>query len=223
MAKINLQNIGSGFQSRELLNNNFLAIQQAFNNTLSRDGEHPNNMQANIDMNLNDIINVRLISTDNLQYRGVDLTENLEIFLNNYETIIDDIQVVIDARVSVEQALLSISQMHDDVEGIESDIKDIEQAIILLSVQTEAYKELAEIAASTSTGLVPLFQNGIAALESIAASIGDAQAQANAIIGLGIGLSYVDQDGHLIMSYHDGYFDSLEITNDGHLVLEWTV
>ena len=50
--------ISSGYASQSQLNENFSNIQTSFNNTLSLDGSTPNAMQANIDMNNNDIINV---------------------------------------------------------------------------------------------------------------------------------------------------------------------
>ena len=50
--------ISSGYASHSQLNENFSNIQTSFNNTLSLDGITPNAMQANIDMNNNDIINV---------------------------------------------------------------------------------------------------------------------------------------------------------------------
>ena len=50
--------ISSVYASQSQLNENFSNIQTSFNNTLSLDGSTPNAMQANIDMNNNDIINV---------------------------------------------------------------------------------------------------------------------------------------------------------------------
>lgn len=50
--------ISSGYASQSQLNENFSNIQTSFNNTLSLDGSTPNAMQANLDMNNNDIINV---------------------------------------------------------------------------------------------------------------------------------------------------------------------
>lgn len=51
--------ISSGYASQSQLNENFSNIQTSFNNTLSLDGSTPNAMQANFDMNNQDIINVR--------------------------------------------------------------------------------------------------------------------------------------------------------------------
>jgi len=51
--------ISSGYASQSQLNENFSNIQTSFNNTLSLDGSTPNAMQANFDMNNQDIINVK--------------------------------------------------------------------------------------------------------------------------------------------------------------------
>lgn len=54
-------------------------------------------------------------------------------------------------------------------------------------------------------------------------SIGDtviaAQSQTNVLLGLGIGSSYVDIEGDLIMSYNDATVTSLSINTDGELLL----
>lgn len=51
--------ISSGYASQSQLNENFSNIQTSFTNTLSLDGSTPNAMQANFDMNNQDIINVK--------------------------------------------------------------------------------------------------------------------------------------------------------------------
>jgi hypothetical protein len=58
MAKLTLTTIGSRYGSIDALNNNFDAIETALENTLSRDGTGPNNMDANFDMDSNRIINL---------------------------------------------------------------------------------------------------------------------------------------------------------------------
>ena len=54
--------ITSGFASITSLNANFVALRDAFDNTLSRDGSSPNTMSADIDLNGNDITNVNTIT-----------------------------------------------------------------------------------------------------------------------------------------------------------------
>jgi len=53
--------ISSGYASQSQLNENFSNIQTSFNNTLSLDGSTPNAMQADLDLNNNDLLNVRAI------------------------------------------------------------------------------------------------------------------------------------------------------------------
>src|SRR4030042_1044622 len=57
MAKLTVNNIGSGYLSTTALNGNFDLIEVAIENTLSRDGTGPNQMEANLDMNGNLILN----------------------------------------------------------------------------------------------------------------------------------------------------------------------
>ena len=62
--------ISSGFASNTQLNGNFTAIRDAFDNTLSLDGSTPNAMLADLDLNGNDLLNVRTIDADNLSLNG---------------------------------------------------------------------------------------------------------------------------------------------------------
>ena len=63
--------ITSGFASQSQLNTNFENIQAAFNNTLSLDGSTPNAMQADLDLNDNDLLNVRAIYVDGVNVLNV--------------------------------------------------------------------------------------------------------------------------------------------------------
>lgn len=58
------------------INQNFTIVQEAFDNTLSRDGTQPNVMGASIDMNANQILNLPAPSTVNSPARLVDVTVN---------------------------------------------------------------------------------------------------------------------------------------------------
>ena len=61
--------ITTGHASITALNNNFTALRDGFDNTLSRDGSTPNTMSADIDLNGNDITNVNTITNAS----GVDV------------------------------------------------------------------------------------------------------------------------------------------------------
>ena len=58
MAKLTLNAIGSRYGSVDALNDNSDLIEAAFENTLSRDGTGPNNMESDLDMDSNTIINL---------------------------------------------------------------------------------------------------------------------------------------------------------------------
>jgi hypothetical protein len=66
---VNITSIGSGF-NRTVIDNNFIAIQNALQNALSRDGTLPNSMEADIDMDSNDLLNVGDINTERLFVNG---------------------------------------------------------------------------------------------------------------------------------------------------------
>lgn len=61
MAKITLNDVGNlidATTAKTTINNNSTVIETAFDNTLSRDGTSPNQMEANFDMNSNRILNL---------------------------------------------------------------------------------------------------------------------------------------------------------------------
>ena len=61
MAKLNLPDIGSlanNESARQAINDNFTAIETAIDNTVSRDGDVPNHMEADLDLNGNKVLNV---------------------------------------------------------------------------------------------------------------------------------------------------------------------
>ncbi len=68
--------ISSGYASNTQLNNNFEALRDGFDNTLSLDGSTPNAMNADLDLNDNDILNANEINTDSLVLGGISLTAN---------------------------------------------------------------------------------------------------------------------------------------------------
>lgn len=72
MAKIpSLSDIVSILNSISIFNANWDAIQAAFTNTLSRDGSTPNNMEADLDMDSNDLLNVGRADIEELYIDGV--------------------------------------------------------------------------------------------------------------------------------------------------------
>jgi hypothetical protein len=68
--KPTLTTVSSGFNSTTTLNNNFIALRNAFDNTLSLDGSTPNAMNADLDMNFNDLLNVNELNAGSLTLNG---------------------------------------------------------------------------------------------------------------------------------------------------------
>ena len=60
------------------INENSRAIEEAFENTLSRDGSSPNQMEADLDLNGNDLINVKTLQVQDLTVSGEDATGVIE-------------------------------------------------------------------------------------------------------------------------------------------------
>ena len=71
--KPTLTTLSSGFNSTTTLNNNFTALRNAFDNTLSLDGSTPNAMNADFDVNGNNILNANSIETVGLTINGVQV------------------------------------------------------------------------------------------------------------------------------------------------------
>ena len=82
MSKLSLSNLASGFRSSNKLNENFQAIRDAVENTLSRDGSTPNQMLAPIDMNSQRIINVGPPVNPNDAARLQDILDSQDDNLN---------------------------------------------------------------------------------------------------------------------------------------------
>ncbi len=75
MAKLTLNTIGSRYGSIDALNANFDAIETALENTLSRDGTAPNNMESDLDMDSNSILNADTVFADKVR--------SDELYINN--------------------------------------------------------------------------------------------------------------------------------------------
>ena len=73
MPKVTLQDITSGYASTTTYNENNQLIEDAFDNSLSRDGSSPNQMKADLDMNSNDILNTGRINTQSLYLNGTQV------------------------------------------------------------------------------------------------------------------------------------------------------
>jgi len=82
-----ITSITSGYTSTTTLNDNFTALKNAFSNTLSLDGSTPNSLNADLDINGNDIINIGNL-TDN-QGNTLDIVA-LNTHINRAEDAADE-------------------------------------------------------------------------------------------------------------------------------------
>lgn len=79
MSKVTLQDITSGYNSTTKINANNTTIEDAFDNTLSRDGSSPNTMNATLDMNSKRILNLGSPAASSDAARWADVTSALAI------------------------------------------------------------------------------------------------------------------------------------------------
>lgn len=73
MAKLTTTPINSRYGSIDALNDNFDLIEEAMEKTLSRTGDEPNYMEANLDMNSNSILNANIVNAQSLTVNGVPI------------------------------------------------------------------------------------------------------------------------------------------------------
>lgn len=67
------ESISSGFNTNSTLNTNFTNIETALDKCLSRDGESPNAMNADIDLNSNDLLNVNVGNFSQILIDGAEI------------------------------------------------------------------------------------------------------------------------------------------------------
>lgn len=110
MAKVVLNTIGSRYGSIDALNANFEAIEAAFQNTLSRDGEGPNALEANLDAGSYRIINLPapVGAADAVRKDYVDSVTGL---LNGYVEEITIVSENIDSVITVANEIDTVVEL----------------------------------------------------------------------------------------------------------------
>lgn len=71
-----LSTVSNILNSETVINENNEKIEEAFDNTLSRDGSTPNQMEADLDLNSNNVINANDVQTNKITVAGVTLVPN---------------------------------------------------------------------------------------------------------------------------------------------------
>jgi len=102
---------------------------------------------------------------------------------------------------------------YDDI-FVSTDAPSQAQAAAYYANVASDYADDAETSALASA-------NSAAASESIFEVVTEAQAQTNALLGLGIGSAYTDANGDLIMTYNDATVTSVEINASGYLTITY--
>lgn len=117
MAKLVLNDVSSFGQPSAITTTaaNNAAIETALENTLSRDGTSPNQMEANLDMNSNRIINLPVASTDTEPVRLAEFNDFIADLEIDGEITIADVEYAV--RVNEDQNFTS-SQMQQGLENI---------------------------------------------------------------------------------------------------------
>lgn len=88
MAKLTLTDIASlanTLSAKQALNDNFAEIEAALEDTLSRSGQTPNQMTADIDLNSNDILNANSVDASQYLLNGVPLEQSVAYSDKLYE------------------------------------------------------------------------------------------------------------------------------------------
>jgi len=99
VAKIDLPTIASGYASNTTFNTTFTAIENEFQQkVLYRDNPtgEPNSMQNDLDMNSNNLLNVKnlsIVGTGTITIDGVDYVAEMTTIYNNYLSLIDRVTI----------------------------------------------------------------------------------------------------------------------------------
>ena len=135
MPKITLTTLGSRYGSIDALNANFEAIEEAFDNTFSRDGTGPNTFEADVDANSFRIINLPTPEADDeAATKGyVDVaTAAIEGYLEQIDIVADNIAAVV-TTASVGPSLttnidsiVSVANNVEDVSTVAGNIGNVE-------------------------------------------------------------------------------------------------
>jgi hypothetical protein len=151
LSKLEIARIQAGYRSAESLTQNFEAIADALENTLSRDGTTPNEMGANLDMDSNRILNLpepvassepaRLAELEALDITAADL----EALVTAAETARDEAQNLVDEAQTV---LNAAEVLLDATSGVVS----VEQVGLAPGVPDTTGRVAAAIALATSLG-----------------------------------------------------------------------
>ena len=201
MPKITLTSLGSRYGSIDALNANFEAIEEAFDNTFSRDGTGPNTLEANVDANSFRIINLPTPEADDeAATKGyVDIaTAAIETYLEQIDIVADNIDAVI-TTASVGptlstniESIVTVAGSVDDVSTVAGNIGNVELVGLDLNGQFQSgvvydfglITETPVGPAEESTSSIVIVATNINDVNTVADSIADVNVVADNITDL---------------------------------------
>lgn len=132
MAKLTLNDITSGYASSTAINTNNAITETALENTLSRDGTSPNQMEADLDMNSNDILNVENINAQALTIAGTSIVagstlsvpdaSNVPFTQTGTGAVLSDVEAKLNEFISVKDFGAVGNGVTDDTAAIQAAI-----------------------------------------------------------------------------------------------------
>lgn len=122
MPKLVLSNITSrGIQA---INSNFQAISDYIDNLVSRDGDTPNQMEADLDLNNNDILNCKTFNTTDLYLNGDKITTSIGVIPDSSE-----IDVTPTGNLASTDVQSALEELQTDVNTLDTYITTVEITI----------------------------------------------------------------------------------------------
>ena len=184
------------------LNENFLRLQQAINDTLSRTGVAPNEMREVLDMNGKDIVNVRVVDATHPEYDHVvtkrdivDLIESVEAATARLNTLVTDAQEaiaiyvaenvmppVIAAKDDAVAAASDAKGYRDDTQALYNQLEDLVTNLNDLLALVSSLSNINAVAADLTN--VDTVATNISDVSSVAGSLTDIEAIADALANI---------------------------------------
>lgn len=116
-----LSPVTTGYDANRVINQNFDRIKEQFRNTVSRDGSTPNEMNADLDMNSNDILNALSISTRKLILGDKDIFEAIPT-LEEVAELAQEVRDALDILETVSYQKQVILPLVPDVDWYQIDV-----------------------------------------------------------------------------------------------------
>lgn len=184
------------------LNENFLRLQQAINDTLSRSGVAPNEMREVLDMNGKDIVNVRVVSEDHPEYDHVvtkrdiiDLIETVEAATTRLDSLVRDAQEaltiyvaenvmppVIAAKDDAVAAAGEAKGYYDDTKALYDQLGDLVDNLEEVLAIADSLTNINAVADDITN--VDTVATNISDVSSVAGALSDIEAVADALVDL---------------------------------------